>query len=126
MAIVQENGVTEKELPGRFLRWLVPSEQASSERFSLCVIRVPVGETVRPAHSHPNGAEIIYIIRGKGQVLVDGEKGDVREGIAVLFPQGSVHMLRNTGDEEMKVVCFFTPPSDLSTYEFFDEVSFPD
>jgi hypothetical protein len=44
--------------------------------------------------------------------------GTVREGTAVLFPQGSTHMLQNTGPQEMKVVCFFAPASDLSTYRF--------
>jgi hypothetical protein len=35
-------------------------------------------------------------------------------------------MLQNTGDTVMKVACFFAPPSDLSTYRFFDDVSFPE
>jgi len=50
----------------------------------------------------------------------------VKEGAAVLFPQGSVHMLQNTGREDMKVICFFAPPSNLSTYKFFDDVDFPE
>ncbi len=43
----------------------------------------------------------------------------------VLFPQGKVHMLQNSGTEEMKVICFFAPPSDLGTYKFFKDVDFP-
>jgi hypothetical protein len=35
-------------------------------------------------------------------------------------------MLQNSGDVEMKVACFFAPPSDLGTYKFFDEIEFPD
>jgi hypothetical protein len=35
-------------------------------------------------------------------------------------------MLQNTGDTVMKVACFFAPPSDLSTYRFFDDVRFPE
>jgi hypothetical protein len=34
-------------------------------------------------------------------------------------------MLQNTGETEMKVACFFAPPSDLSTYRFFEEIDFP-
>jgi quercetin dioxygenase-like cupin family protein len=92
---------------------------------SVCVIRVAPGETVRPAHSHPNGEETIYIIRGTGRVLVSGEVATVTEGSTVLFPQGAVHMLQNTGKEEMKVICFFAPASDLSNYKFFETVQFP-
>jgi mannose-6-phosphate isomerase-like protein (cupin superfamily) len=50
----------------------------------------------------------------------------VKRGSAVLFPQGTVHMLRNTGTEEMKVVCFFAPATNLKDYKFFDSVEFPD
>jgi quercetin dioxygenase-like cupin family protein len=87
---------------------------------------VPPGERCRPAHSHPNGEEIIYIITGTGRVLVDGEVAPVRAGSVVLFPQGEVHMLHNTGDEEMKVVCFFAPPTGLENYRMFEDVDFPD
>lgn len=77
MPLVREDDVQELELPGR-----------------------APGETVRPAHAHPNGEEVIYIIRGCGRVMIDGAVDAVKEGTAVLFPQGSVHMLQNTGSGE--------------------------
>ena len=123
--LVHENDVQELELPGRHLRWLVTAERLEAKCSSACVIRVAPGQTVKPAHSHPNGEEVIYIIRGSGRVYVDGAVETVREGTAVLFPQGSIHMLQNAGPEEMKVICFFAPPSDLSTYKFFEDVDFP-
>jgi mannose-6-phosphate isomerase-like protein (cupin superfamily) len=93
---------------------------------SACVIRVAPGEKVRPAHSHPQGEEVIYIIRGSGRVLVAGEVSPVREGTTVLFPQGAVHMLHNTGSEEMKVICFFAPSTGLENYRMYEDVDFPD
>jgi quercetin dioxygenase-like cupin family protein len=81
---------------------------------------------VRPAHSHPNGEEVIYVIRGSGRVLVSGEVQAVAPGSTVLFPQGAVHMLHNTSDEEMKVVCFFAPPTNLENYRMHEGVDFPD
>ena len=123
--LIHESDVEELALPGRHLRWLVNAERLNPRCLSVCVIRVPPGEAVRPAHAHPNGEECIYIIHGSGRVMVNGEVEPVKEGTAVLFPQGSVHMLQNTGDEEMKVVCFFAPPTDLSNYKFFEGVDFP-
>jgi hypothetical protein len=35
-------------------------------------------------------------------------------------------MLHNTGIEEMKVVCFFAPSTNLDNYKFYEEVDFPD
>ena len=81
----------------------------TAQHCSFCVIRVAPGEKVRPAHSHPHGEEVIYVMHGSGRVLVAGDVSPVREGSTVLFPQGAVHMLHNTGHEEMKVACFFAP-----------------
>jgi quercetin dioxygenase-like cupin family protein len=113
-------------LPGRELRWLVSQAAIKAEHCSACVIRVAPGDRVRPAHSHPNGEEVIYIVRGSGRVLVGTEVQAVRAGMAVLFPRGVVHMLHNTGAEEMKVVCFFAPPTGLENYRMHEEVDFPD
>lgn len=126
LPIVDEKDAKALDLPGRMLRWMVTKQNTQAEHCTMCVIEVQPGQTVRPAHSHPNGEEVIYIVYGSGRVMIDGVVGPVKEGSAVLFPQGSVHMLQNTGDKEMKVACFFAPPSDLTTYRFFEDVDFPD
>ena len=123
--LIHEGDVEELALPGRHLRWLVNAENLKPNHLSVCLIRVAPGEAVKPAHSHPTGEECIYIIHGSGRVMVNGEVDAVKEGTAVLFPQGSVHILQNTGDVEMKVVCFFAPPTDLANYKFFEGVDFP-
>lgn len=123
--VVHETDVEALDLPGRRLSWLVTADTVGAEHCSMCMIRVAPGETVRPAHSHPNGEEAIYVISGSGRVLIDGAIHAVRAGSAVRFPQGQVHMLQNSGVEEMKVVCFFAPPSSLETYRFFDDIDFP-
>jgi len=123
--LIHEEDVPEQDLPGRAMRWMVTGDNLGAQHLSMCVIRVAPGEKVRPAHCHPNGEELIYIVSGSGRVMVDGEVGPVKAGTAVLFPVGKVHMLQNTGNEEMKVVCFFAPPSNLGTYKFFDSIDFP-
>jgi quercetin dioxygenase-like cupin family protein len=125
LSIVDEKTIPGLDLPGRHLRWVVTEETTNAQHCTMCVIQVQPGQTVRPAHSHPNGEEVIYIVQGSGRVMIDGVVEPVHQGCAVLFPQGSIHMLQNSGSEEMKVACFFAPPSDLSTYRFFDEVEFP-
>ncbi|HTZ56450.1 MAG TPA: cupin domain-containing protein [Acidobacteriaceae bacterium] len=126
LPIVDENSIEALDLPGRKLRWLMSPETVDPKHCSMCVIQVAPGETVRPAHSHPNGEEIIYIVRGTGKVMIDGVVQPVKAGNAVLFPQGKVHMLRNSGVEEMKVVCFFAPATNLENYKFFEGVEFPE
>ena len=125
LPIVDENAVEAISLPGRLLKWIVTKENTNAKHCSMCVIRVQPGQTVRPAHSHPNGEEIIYIIQGSGRVMIEGVVELVHEGCAVLFPQGNIHMLQNSGEMEMKVACFFAPASDLGTYRFFEDIEFP-
>jgi uncharacterized cupin superfamily protein len=121
-----EDSAPEFDLPGRRFRWLVAEGALGARHCSACVIWVRPGEKVRPAHSHPHGEEVIYIISGEGRVLVSGEVASVRSGSVVLFPQGAVHMLHNTGTVEMKVMCFFAPATSLDNYKFHEGIDFPD
>lgn len=124
--VLHESEVEELDLPGRRLRWVVAEDRLPAQHCSTCVIRVAPGDKVWPAHSHPNGEEVIHILSGSGRVLVDGEVARIRAGSTVLFPQGKVHMLHNTGTEEMKVVCFFAPATSLDNYRMHEGVDFPE
>jgi uncharacterized cupin superfamily protein len=125
MKIIHESEAAEKKVPGRFLRWIVGGEDGlRSTYLSSCVMRVLPGETVKPAHLHPNGEELIYVISGTGKVNVNGVIKPVKSGTAVLFEEGHVHMVRNTGGDELKVLCMFAPPSNLDEYVFRPEFSF--
>ena len=124
MKVIHETDVEEKKIPGRFIRWIADDKTMQPQHLSGCVIRVLPGETVQPAHSHPKGEELIYIMSGTGQAWADGEIQPLRTGSAVLFEPGQVHMIRNVGDEEMKVVCFFAPATGLDNYKLYEGVKF--
>lgn len=124
--IVYENQIEVQHLPGRDLQWLFTPEQNVSDSFSMNVVVIKPGCTVSPAHSHPEKEEIIYIVDGQGKAYIDGEVHDIYKGTAVLFAKKSVHMLRNTGSTDMKVVCFFTPQATMADYEFHNQVVFPE
>ena len=125
MGIIHESDVSEVAPPGRFLRWVVSADSGLTSDFcSCCIMRVLPGRTVQPAHSHPNGEELIYIISGEGEVYINGVIKPIREGHAVLFEKGSIHMVRNSGEKEMKVTCFFAPRTSLEEYELHPEINF--
>lgn len=126
LPIIDEGAVEEVALSGRRLRWVVTKENTGAQYCTLAVIRVAPGGRALPAHSHPAGEEIIYILNGHGRVLIDGEVETVKAGCAVLFPKGKVHILENLSDEEMKVACFFAPPAGFENYQMFEDVDFPE
>ena len=96
--VIDERNIEEKALPGRFMRWLITPEVTGNDRSSMCVIRVLAGQAVKPAHAHPEGDELVYIVHGTGRVMIDGKVTPVQEGCVIFFPQGSIHILQNTGD----------------------------
>ena len=55
-------------------------------------------------HEHMNDEEYYYIISGKGMMVLDGEKFEVKAGdITAVFSGGS-HGLENYGSEELRVI----------------------
>ena len=125
MPIVDEQTVEALDLPGRMLRWVITPETADAKYCSMCVIEVQPGQTVKPAHCHPNGEELVYLLSGSGRIWIDGEIGNVKQGSAILLPQGKIHMLQNNSSEVMKAACFFAPATNLENYKFFEDIEFP-
>lgn len=124
--VFHESDCPEKDLPGRMLRWLIKPDITGNEHCAINMVRLAPGSTVTPAHSHPTEEEVIYIISGEGSVLIDGRVYPLRRGSMAIFPPRSVHMLRNSPKEEMKVICFFAPATDTSKYRFHEDIRFPD
>ena len=124
--VIDETTIEEVPLQGRHLRWVMTNENSGAENCTFATIRVAPRSRALPAHSHPAGEEVIYILNGYGRVLIDGEIQPVNAGCAVLFPRGKVHILENLSDEEMKVACFFAPPAGFENYQMFEDVDFPE
>ena len=123
--MLHETDVEEISVPGRFARWVsAEGVGLDSQYLSSCVVRIAPGSTVRPAHSHPDGDELIYVVHGEGKVYIDGEISRIREGSFVLFEKACIHMVRNSGKDELKLACFFAPRTKLSEYVFHEDVDF--
>jgi mannose-6-phosphate isomerase-like protein (cupin superfamily) len=53
-------------------------------------------------HVHPNAEQVYYILRGRGALIVDGERYPVREGDVVYLPPGVYHQAVNESDDWME------------------------
>jgi quercetin dioxygenase-like cupin family protein len=65
-------------------------------------------------HTHPC-EETIMILRGRGEVSMDGEITPLVPGSSAFFPAGVVHGFRNTGEDEMHVIIVFPVPHFAET-----------
>ena len=59
-------------------------------------------------HSHVIG-EIIWIVSGRGEVLLGDEKYDIEPDMVVFLPKGVFHCVRNNSPETLKLYNVFAP-----------------
>ncbi len=74
----------------------------------------PDGATER--HRHGDTEEIYFILSGRGEMEVDGERRVVGPGDAILIPPGAWHEIRADTDG-LRFLCACAPPyRDEDTY----------
>jgi len=62
-------------------------------------------------HNHPQADEILYVLTGRGEQMVDdGTPFPVTAGQAVFIPTGAWHSTVNTGWEPLTLLAFYAPP----------------
>lgn len=85
-----------------------------AKRFSAAIVTVPPGQG-HARHNHPGAEEIIYILSGEGEQMVEDENGmphveTVRPGCAIFIPDSRFHSTLNTGASEMQIFVVYSPP----------------
>jgi oxalate decarboxylase/phosphoglucose isomerase-like protein (cupin superfamily) len=61
-------------------------------------------------HNHEHSDEILYILAGEGDQMVDDrEPFAVRPGQTVFIPKGAFHSTLNTGYEPMVILAIYAP-----------------
>ena len=81
---------------------------AQDDTVSSVLIRFAEGAEVKP-HFHKTHDEIVYVIKGSGQMLVNDKWADVKPGTVHFNPMNKVHSTRNTGKDPLVVFSIFTP-----------------
>ena len=52
-------------------------------------------------HTHETSCEVIYILKGQGKVLYEGEEFRVQAGLCHYCPKGKQHSLINDSEEDL-------------------------
>jgi len=82
-----------------------------SGRFSdLAVMSIIAGAELGE-EAHQNTDEILFVVKGKGEVTLNGRKERIRRHDAVFVASGEDHNLRNVGRQDLKLLCVCSPPS---------------
>lgn len=114
-------GVIKKDYPltsdsggarGVSVRWLIGREEGAPY-FALRYFEVePGGQTVLDQHQHDHG---VFILRGKGTVVLGKEKKDVSPGDVIYIPPMEVHQLINQGEEIFAFLCIIPNKEHLKS-----------
>ena len=97
---------------GRLALTVAP-EVNGAQRFSGGVVDLPPGQG-HTRHNHPGAEEIIFVISGQGQQMVEDPDGnpqvvDVGPGCTVYVPESRFHSTLNTGTERMQLFVVYSP-----------------
>lgn len=61
-------------------------------------------------HNHPEADEILFILSGEGEQIIDDEEPvHVRSGASIYIPQGVYHSTRNTSWEPLRFAVVYAP-----------------
>ncbi len=89
--------------------WAGPGYRAEAGNLSLAEATVAPGESTAP-HHHKLSEEIYLVTAGRGVLRIGEEERQVGPDDCAVIPPGTVHGLRNSGTEDLVVVCACSPP----------------
>lgn len=97
-------------MPSRgYVSTYVTPENNPYHNFSSGIQVLPPGCSVRE-HGHTINHELVFIYKGSGVITINGETHEVSVGSTVLFADHDIHIIENTGDEDMHMFWVFAPP----------------
>jgi oxalate decarboxylase/phosphoglucose isomerase-like protein (cupin superfamily) len=97
---------------GRITVTTSPQINGSSGLSTAVVVMEPGQGHAR--HNHPGAEEVIYVLSGTGEQMVEDERGNpivqtVGPGTTIYVPASRFHYTVNSGDTAMKVFVVYTP-----------------
>ncbi len=66
---------------------------------------VEIGET-----RHPQSDLFLFILEGEGEITRKSKSHVARKGDAMVVPAGTRHNLKNSGEDDLKLIAIFTSP----------------
>lgn len=114
MKIVQLDPVSWREGRGYRKNRLLSAGDLRQPGALLQVVSVPPGSHI-PPHSHRASVEVYVVRRGVCELVVNGQRHEIRTGDVILMEPGDVHELFNHGEEEFELWVFKTNSAEGDT-----------
>jgi len=93
----------------RTLKCLLSPKLHPVNNIAIGMVILPPGARSNP-HVHEHEEETWFVVSGRGEVMVGGEKVAVEPEMLIVAPPGKMHQVLNPGREPLKMLWIFTPP----------------
>ncbi|MCA9835954.1 MAG: cupin domain-containing protein [Trueperaceae bacterium] len=91
------------------LHFLSDENATGAKSFSFGHVELAVGKG-HVRHNHPDADEIIYVMSGEGDQMLDDEPAvHVKKGDSIWIPKGIYHSTINQGSEPMHLLVVYAP-----------------
>jgi mannose-6-phosphate isomerase-like protein (cupin superfamily) len=61
--------------------------------------------------THENRDQFFRIEKGKGEILIDGNRSKIQSDDAIVVPAGARHNIINTGEKPLRLYTLYGPPN---------------
>ena len=96
------------------LRWLAGQQTGNAQGVTLGRVIIKKGQA-NPRHIHPNCEEVLYLLRGRLEHLIGGERVLQEAGDKVVVAAGTPHVAKSIGDEDAEMLVAYS--SGVRGYE---------
>ena len=104
---------------GSTIRELMHPAVHGNRNQSLAEATITAGSITR-LHKHTDSEELYHVIQGKGEMTLADKIFTVEVGDTVCIRPGTVHQIRNTGDNDLKILCCCSPQYSDDDTELID------
>ncbi|SHE93362.1 Cupin domain-containing protein [Seinonella peptonophila] len=122
---IQPNDVSTHSFSWGVIKWLVTPDQIKGANMTFGeVILLP--EQGHERHNHPESEEILYVLSGEGEQMVNDEASfQIQAGDVIHIPKGVYHSTFNTGWEPLRLLAIYNPggsEKELASMPDFQEI----
>jgi mannose-6-phosphate isomerase-like protein (cupin superfamily) len=88
-------------------------EVVTAEHSQVVLMTIPPDEEIGE-EVHEGIDQLLVVVEGEAEAILEGESSAVRASVAVLVPAGTRHNFRNTGGSPLRLWTVYAPPEHPS------------
>ena len=81
----------------------------NGQHVQVVLMSINPGEEIG-SETHPDNDQVLYLVSGRGKVVLNGQEKAFNKGDLVLVKAGTEHNFITDGDEAMKIITTYSPP----------------